>query len=88
MEVDNIEKLWLRGGFPKSYLAKNYEQSVKWRKNYITSFIERDLPALGVSLNSTNMRRLWMMLAHRQGQLLNYSDLGRSLGITDMTVRR
>lgn len=88
MEVDNIEKLWLRGGFPKSYLAKNYEQSLKWRKNYITSFIERDLPALGVSLNSMNMRRLWMMLAHCHGQLLNYSDLGRSLGITDMTVRR
>ncbi len=88
IEVDNIKKLWLRGGFPKSYLAKNYEQSLKWRKNYITSFIERDLPALGVSLNSTNMRRLWMMLAHCHGQLLNYSDLGRSLGITDMTVRR
>ena len=88
IEVENIEKLWLRGGFPKSYLAKNYEQSLKWRKNYITSFIERDLPALGLSLNSTNMRRLWMMLAHCHGQLLNYSDLGRSLGITDMTVRR
>ena len=87
-EVEDVEKLWLRGGFPKSYLAKNDEYSLKWRKSYITSFIERDLPALGVSLNSTNMRKLWMMLAHCHGQLLNYSDLGRSLGITDMTVRR
>lgn len=87
-EVNNIQNLWLRGGFPKSYLANSHQQSLKWRKNYITSFIERDLPSLGVSLNPTNMRRLWMMLAHYHGQLLNYTDLGRSLGITDMTVRR
>lgn len=88
LEVEDIDKLWFRGGFPKSYLAKNHEYSLKWRKSYIFSFIERDLPSLGVTLNPVNMRKLWMMLAHCHGQLLNYSDLGRSLGITDMTVRR
>lgn len=87
-EVDSFEDLWLRGGFPKSLLAKNSQQSLRWRKSYINSFIERDLPYLGISLNTSAMRQLWMMIAHCNSQLLNYSDLGRSLGITDMTVRR
>lgn len=87
-EIDNFEALWFRGGFPKSLLAKNSPQSFKWRKSYINSFIERDLPYLGILLNTSAMRQLWMMIAHCHGQLLNYSELGRSLGITDMTVRR
>ncbi len=87
-ETSDFTKLWVRGGFPKSYLAEHYKQSMKWRKNYITSFIERDLLSLGISLNTTTMRQLWMMLAHCHGQLLNYSDLGRSLGVTDMTLKR
>ncbi|WP_395477132.1 ATP-binding protein [Rickettsia endosymbiont of Pantilius tunicatus] len=87
-EIDSVKELWLRGGFPKSYLAKNHDLSLRWRNSYITSFIERDLPALGISLNPHLMRQLWMMLAHNHGQLLNYSELGRSLGLTDMTIRR
>ena len=87
-EITDFKELWLRGGFPKSYLAKNHDLSLRWRNSYITSFIERDLPALGISLNPHLMRQLWMMLAHNHGQLLNYSELGRSLGLTDMTIRR
>ncbi|HJD66005.1 MAG TPA: ATP-binding protein [Rickettsia endosymbiont of Bembidion nr. Transversale] len=87
-EIDNVKELWLRGGFPKSYLAKNHDLSLRWRNSYITSFIERDLPNLGITLNPYLMRQLWMMLAHNHGQLLNYSELGRSLGLTDMTIRR
>ncbi|EAA26238.1 hypothetical protein rsib_orf1068 [Rickettsia sibirica 246] len=88
IEINDFRELWLRGGFPKSYLAKNYVQSLRWRNSYITSFIERDLPSLGISLNAHVMRQLWMMLAHNHGQLLNYSELGRSLGLTDMTIKR
>lgn len=87
-EIDSVKELWLRGGFPKSYLAKNHDLSLRWRNSYITSFIERDLPTLGITLNPHLMRQLWMMLAHNHGQLLNYSELGRSLGLTDMTIRR
>lgn len=88
IEINDFRELWLRGGFPKSYLAKNYVQSLRWRNSYITSFIERDLPSLGISLNAHVMRQLWMMLAYNHGQLLNYSELGRSLGLTDMTIKR
>jgi uncharacterized protein len=87
-ETKDFEQLWLLGGFPKSFLAPNYGASLKWRKAYITSFIERDLPALGLNLNATTMRSLWMMLAHCHGQLLNFSNIGRTLGISDMTTRR
>jgi predicted AAA+ superfamily ATPase len=87
-ETQDFEKLWLYGGFPKSYLAKSYVTSLKWRKNYLTSFIERDLPSLGIILNPSTMRHLWMLLSHFHGQLLNYSDIGRSLGVSDMTIRR
>ena len=87
-EVQDFGTLWLRGGFPRSYLAKSYEQSLKWRRSYITSFIERDLPSLGIALNPVTMHKLWMCLAHYHGQLINYSNLGRLLHITDMTIRR
>ncbi len=87
IEINDFRELWLRGGFPKSYLAKNYVPSLRWRNSYITSFIECDLPSLGISLNAHVMRQLWMMLAHNHGQLLNYNELGRSLGLTDMTIK-
>lgn len=87
-EVKNFENLWLRGGFPKSYLAKSYEQSLKWRKSYIASFIEGDLPSLGITLNPVTMRKLWMCLAHYHGGLINYTNLGRLLNTTDITIKR
>lgn len=87
-ETDNLDKHWFLGGFPKAYLAPNYEQSYKWRRNYMTSFIERDLPALQIHLNSSMFRHLWSVISHYHGQLVNYSDFARTLGTTDMTVRR
>lgn len=87
-EVKERDRLWSRGGFPKSYLAKDFASSFRWRKSYINAFIERDLPALGINLNMVAMRQLFTMLAHCHGGILNYSDLSRSLGLNDMTIRR
>ena len=87
-EVDDQDRLWARGGFPRSYLAKNFDHSARWRKGYVNAYIERDLPSLGIQLNQLVMRQLLMMLAHCHGGILNYSDLGKSLGIKDMTVKR
>lgn len=87
-ETDGLSVLWNRGGFPKSYLAKSDEASLRWRTSYITSFLERDLAALGFNYSPQDMRRLWAMLSHYHGNILNYSELGRSLGVSDMTVRR
>jgi len=86
-EVESLEKHWLYGGFPKSYLS-SYAASLKWRKNYIISFIERDLPNIDVNLNSATMWKLWIFLSHYHGQLVNYSDIGRAIGVSDMTIRR
>lgn len=82
------DRLWLRGGFPPSFLAHHEAASQQWRKDYIATFLERDLPALGIGIPSNAMRRFWMMLAHYHGQLLNFSELGRSFGAADTTVRR
>ncbi len=82
------DQLWLRGGFPRSFLAASEADSRQWRKDYIATFLERDLPALGITIPPQSLRRFWMMLAHYHGQILNYSELGRSFGITDTTVRR
>src|SRR3990167_5028229 len=87
-EIDDAQKHWFLGGFPKAYLAPNYEQSFKWRKNYMIGFIERDLPLLQIHLNSSNFRHLWSIITHYHGQLVNYSDFALTLGISDMTVRR
>ncbi len=86
--MQNINHLWLRGGFPKSYLAKTNEESLLWRDNYITTFLERDIPQLGISIPAQSLRRFWMMLSHYHGQILNYSELGRSFGVSDMTVKK
>ncbi|MDP2193770.1 MAG: ATP-binding protein [Alphaproteobacteria bacterium] len=86
-EVDSFDRHWLQGGFPKAYLS-SFEISRKWQKNYIVSFIERDLPALDLRLNSTTMYRLWQFLSHYHGQLVNYSDIGRGIGVSDMNIRR
>lgn len=86
-ETKEYKKLWLRGGFPRSYLATSNKTSYEWRKEYISSYMERDIPALGFNVPPTLIRRLWMMLAHNHGNILNMSDIGRSLGITNHTVR-
>lgn len=85
---DQWRSLWFRGGFPKSFLAPTENASLHWRKSYVQTFLERDLSWLGFHISPQNMRRLWMMLAHYHGNILNYSELSRSLGVSDMTIRR
>lgn len=84
---ENFEKLWLRGGFPRSFLASEDSIAEKWRDDYISTFLERDIPALGISIPATTLRRFWIMLSHYHGQILNYSELATSFGISDNTVR-
>lgn len=86
-EVGEQKKLWLRGGFPRSYTAKTDAESYAWRQAYISTFMERDIPQLGFKVPAAQMRRLWMMLAHNHGNMLNYSEIGASLGISHHTVR-
>jgi predicted AAA+ superfamily ATPase len=83
-----IEKLWLRGGFPLSYLAATEGDSFLWRQSYITTFLERDIPNLGFQIPPQQMRRFWLMLAHYHGQIFHTSELAKSLGISDHLVRK
>ncbi len=82
-----LRKLWLRGGFPRSHLADDDGGSFRWRLDFIRSFLERDIPQLKLRIPPERIERLWQMCAHTHGQLLNYSKLAGSLGITDHTVR-
>jgi len=85
--ADQVDRLWIRGGFPRSFLAPSDAASARWRQDFIRTFLERDLPQLGVGVASTTMRRFWTMLAHHHGQVLNASALSRSFGVSDTTVR-
>ncbi len=87
-EAKDSAKLWLRGGFPRSFLAASNADSYLWRQSYITTFLERDIPSLGFNLPPQQMRRFWLMLAHYHGQVFNASELGRSLGVSGHTVRK
>jgi predicted AAA+ superfamily ATPase len=85
--ASEFDRLWLRGGFPDSYLARTYAASFAWRKNFLRTFVERDLPQLGVNIAAGTMSRFWSMLAHYHGQVWNASEIARSFGVTDKTVR-
>ena len=78
--------LWLRGGFPKSFLAKNEKDSRAWRESFIRTFLQRDIPQLGLGIAPETLRRFWTMVAHFHGQIWNASDIGRSLGFSHHTV--
>ncbi len=80
--------LWLRGGMPRSVLATSEAGSSLWRQQYISTFLERDIPQLGIQIPASTLRRFWTMICHYHGQILNHSELARSFGISDMTVRR
>ena len=82
------DQLWLRGGFPRSFLARSGHDSLDWRLDFISTFLARDLPQLGVSIPAAPLRRFWTMLAHYHGQVWNASEFARSFGVSDMTVRR
>ncbi len=84
----SLESLWLRGGFPRSFLAQSNESSLVWRQNFISTFLERDLNILGISIPAATMYRFWVMLSHYHGQTMNYSELGRSFGVSDKTVKQ
>jgi uncharacterized protein len=81
-------RLWLRGGLPPAFTARSDEASIRWREQYVATFLERDIPQLGVRIPATTLRRFWMMLSHYHGQVLNTSELARSFGVSDMSVRR
>ena len=81
------EKLWFRGGYPQSYLAPDGNESWNWRSDFISSYIERDIPQLGVNIAATRMRKFWKMLSHYQGQQINMSALGKSLEVSHTTIR-
>jgi predicted AAA+ superfamily ATPase len=85
--VENQARLWLRGGFPRAYLARTTAASDEWRRGFIRTFLERDLPQLGITIRSTTLRRFWAMLAHYHGQIWNSSEFARSFGVADTTVR-
>ena len=86
--VREWRRLWLRGGFPRSYLSEDETTSALWREDFIRSHLERDIPALGISIPAETLRRFWVMVSHYHGQTLNLSELGRSFGVSDHTVRR
>lgn len=81
-------KLWLRGGFPDSFTAANESDSFSWRKNFIQTFLERDLPQAGISIAPLGLFRFWNMLAHYHGQVWNAAEPAKSLGVSQPTVRR
>lgn len=82
-----MDRLWMRGGLPRSFLARSEAESHEWRRSFIGTFLERDLPGFGITISSETMRRFWTMLAHYHGQVWNASEFGRSFGVADTTVR-
>ncbi|RPI11420.1 MAG: ATP-binding protein [Zetaproteobacteria bacterium] len=80
-------RLWVRGGFPRAFLARSVAASDEWRRDFVRSFLERDLPQLGIGVRSATLHRFWAMLAHYHGQTWNASEFGRSFGVADTTVR-
>lgn len=84
----DLDKLWLRGGFPDSYLAKNDEASLRWRSNFISTYLERDVPQFGARIPAVTLRRLWTMLAHSQGGQLNIAKLASNLDVAAPTAKR
>jgi predicted AAA+ superfamily ATPase len=86
--VDRLDDLWVRGGFPNSFLARSDRASMRWRHDFIRTYLERDIPELGPRIPAQTLRRLWTMLAHVQGGLLNSAQLARSLEVTGATIGR
>jgi len=86
LEVEDLERLWLRGGFPESFTASSATTSLRWRQDFVRTYLERDVPQLGSRIAAKTLRRFWTMLAHQQGGLLNAAALANGLGVTGKTV--
>ncbi|MCC5930746.1 MAG: ATP-binding protein [Cyclobacteriaceae bacterium] len=86
--VENLEKLWQRGGFPKAYLGTDEKQSLSWRENFIQTFLERDIANFGFNIPPVLLRRFWLMLAHYHGQIWNGAEFARAMGTSEPTVKR
>jgi predicted AAA+ superfamily ATPase len=84
--AEQLDQLWLRGGFPESFLASGEEASLRWRRDFIRTYLERDIPQLGPRIPAETLRRLWTMLAHNQGCLLNAATIARGLGVSGATI--
>ena len=82
------DRLWLRGGFPRSFLAESDEASAEWRRELVRTFLERDLPELGVTIPSATLHRFWTMIAHYHGQVWNGAELARAFAVAESTIRR
>ena len=87
LEASQLRSLWLRGGFPRSFLAADDKASFDWRYDFIRTFLERDLPQLGLNISANVLERFWRLCAHSHGQLLNQSKLGGALGVSHHTIR-
>jgi len=87
-ETHDLKRLWVRGGFPESYLADAENHSETWRKSYIRTYLERDIPNLGINIAARTLRRFWMMLTHYHGNIFNASELGKSIGVSNTSCRR
>jgi predicted AAA+ superfamily ATPase len=88
IDVDKRDDLWIRGGFPDSYLAAKDATSIAWRQNFIRTYLERDVPQLGPRIAAETLRRFWVMLAHTQGGLHNAASLARGLGVDGKTIAK
>lgn len=89
LEFDgSLDTLWLRGGFPLSLLAKTERQSLQWRRNFIRTYLERDIPQLGYRIPAETLGRFWTMLAHQQGAMVNVADLARNIDVSVTTANR
>ena len=90
VQVEGVtqDQLWLRGGFPDSFLARSDEASLRWRMNFISTYLERDVPQFGARIPANSLRLLWTMLAHNQGAQLNIAQLGANLGVAATTAKR
>lgn len=86
--MEQSDKVWLRGGFPRSFLAPTDQDSAAWRREFVRTFLERDLPQLGIQVPAATLHRFWGMLAHHHGQVWNAAELARALGVAGSTVRR
>ena len=86
--VEELSPLWLRGGFPESFLAKIERDSLTWREDFIRTYLERDIPGFGLRIPAESLRRFWTMLAHEQGGLLNAAKLAGNLGVSGQSVAR